>query len=146
LNTFDKDGNPDCCCECCEYRQYVKGEFIVDNEPEEVRITNGLLEKNNYNEDGVAHGHGLFKHAHFGHRDEPELPNDIYKNPDRKKGCSYNGTDRPGFIPILAGHKYEVKLKFEGKIIDVCPGNNNKTVDTKNWTVELEADLTKEKK
>lgn len=120
-------------CRCCEYRQYVKGYFQVQKPggnwktvPLELRW-GVMLDQNTYNEDGKGT-------LAYGLRDQPGI-GDNYTPLPRTTGCSYSGSDAPGFKNLPKGVAFSAWLDFQGKIIDVC--HENKVANTKEWTVHL---------
>ncbi|MCG3125628.1 MAG: hypothetical protein CHACPFDD_00453 [Phycisphaerae bacterium] len=147
--TFKDDPPNKKFCECCEYRQYVKGKF----ERNGAKLTHPLcdydgdgtvdsLDENNFKEDGVMwdqDSDGTLKCGQYGHRtpaagNDTLGANDVYSKANRASGCQYDGFDKPGQAGLKTGDTYNTDLSFEGKIIDVCCGD--KVLDTKTWTVK----------
>ncbi|NUL82302.1 MAG: hypothetical protein HUU60_06215 [Armatimonadetes bacterium] len=127
-------------CECCEYRQYVKGFFKFNGVNLVHRLCGENLDENNYREDGFEQGTDCHR---YGYRADAwgQASNDIYQAPNRATGCEYRGFDFPG-ITANAGNTYEVNLSFRGEIVDVC--NGNKVVRTTTWTVKCSGTLSAE--
>jgi hypothetical protein len=126
-------------CECCEYRQHVKGELKRGGRAVEFPLGPGdKLEKDTYHEDCVRREPTADYNRCYGHR--ADRGNDItktfdtYKNPaTRATGCDYEGTDTPGISRTAPGQKVRINVTFKGEIIDVCDGNKVKKSNT--WTV-----------
>lgn len=130
----------DCCCECCEYRQFVRGEFKANGVVVAHRLATGLLSKTVFAEDGLPAptglaGYGAAQPAFYGHRADPGFANDVYCDPNRATGCTYIGKDAPGISGGL-GTRLEAHLEFRGVIIDTC--NRNREIDRKEWKVDLD--------
>ncbi|KAA3606763.1 MAG: hypothetical protein DWQ01_17250 [Planctomycetota bacterium] len=120
--------------ECCEYRQYLKGEFKVGGTVLTHNLPGGKkLEKNKYHEDGIR-GATPPTNEHYGHRSEGDQDTtDVYSNPDRATGKNYDGYDFPG-ITGTPPFTYSIDLVFKGEIIDVC--KCNKVVKSSTWKVK----------
>ena len=124
-------------CECCEYRQYVKGELKRNKRVVPFQLGPGeKLEKDNFNEDCLRNP-GT-SNTYYGHRDEAKntiaSTSDEYTNPnDRKTGCNYDGVDTPQ-MPARAGVSVRLNVTFRGQIIDTCDGNAIKK--TTEWDVD----------
>lgn len=114
---FKENPKEDCCCSCCSYRQFVKGAFVFKGKDFQHRMgpdAGDFLNRTKFKEDG---GKSAGKWVNYGHRGD-EKPGDKYD----KKGCQYNGWDRPGF-GVKKGTQYSMLLVFRGRIIDTCNGN-----------------------
>lgn len=134
--TFEMDATFKRFCQCCEYRQYVKGQFKLNGVAVAHVLEPGvLLNLNNFNEDGFGNVVPVGNNQHYGHRGEANNPvGDRYANPPKRdKGCSYDGWDSPGWYNLDPGDTYVIALDFRGDIIDVC--NINSVVRRKNWAV-----------
>jgi hypothetical protein len=132
-------------CACCEYRQFVRGTFVVNG-----RAVRHLLPdpaggaprpmlprpapgsgNDNFLEDGFAAPPAGIN-SFYGHRSQGDTdPSDRYL-PDRATGCQYRGTDFPG-IRAASGATFTVDLDFRGRVIDTCNGNVVKNFNE--WTV-----------
>ncbi len=105
-------------CQCCEYRQYLKGQFRMRRPPGAWTTVPLLLRfgvpinLNTFNEDGFPGG------AAYGYRAFNGCQ-DIFI-PNRANGCTYIGHDFPGFRNLTAGDEYDIDLIFKGEIVDVC--------------------------
>jgi hypothetical protein len=122
----------DCACKCCEYRQFVRGEFIVDGNPQRHILPDGDLDRTIWREDGMPHHYGAGKHLFYGHRTDPGMGNDVY-TPRRADGCEYRGHDDPGARTGNATAHVVVRLQFRGEILDTC----NNTRQSVEWRVDL---------
>ena len=104
-----------CDCSCGEYRQYVKGYFIINNSgvKEKQNLWGGaVLEENVYHEDGRDKN----PVARYGHRDEPLTMDEDY-TPDRATGCTYVGRDFPR---VQLGSDTDMLFQFKGQTYDKC--------------------------
>lgn len=99
------------CCNCCEFRQYVRGYFEVNG----VAIAPPVPNFNFlfWNEDQDDAG-GM-----YGHRSQAGDPGDRYV-PDQRNGCIYLGRDAPGLYGLSSGDNYFVYCEFADVIIDTC--------------------------
>jgi hypothetical protein len=125
LMQFDVDiewkADDKCDCACGEYRQFVKGHILKNNQSFNIGLCGGAkLEEDVWHEDGDAQT-GLC----YGHRDRKESNNDIFDKPDRASGCHYHGKDEPS-VPGKAGDDIDVDLKFKGQTYDKCLGKFGK--------------------
>jgi len=128
--SFASTGHPSV-CGCAEYRQFVRGEFVLNGQRLEQMLPNPnggpairLLPRpapgaanDHFREDG-SKGKAPF----YGHRKDPPDPIGKYDNPDQRSGCQYTGIDSP----ILSGqvsNSVTIDLDFRGVIIDVSAGN-----------------------
>lgn len=140
--TFDSASGT---CSCCQYRQYVQGRFRRNGR----QVTHLMASPDggpprrmlprprtggdgNFREDGIVSpraGVNVF----YGHRDEGTTdPTDRYL-PHRNDGCTYHGTDAPGWRDVPETDFVETDLDFLGRIIDVCDGD--KVVGEARWSV-----------
>lgn len=115
----------DCACECCEFRQFVRGWFrdaagntIPDPFPD------GALDPTDYHIDEFGPG----RDGCYGHR-ETSSPGDAYTNPGPNEGCRYEGRDTPRVRASGSAH-----LEFIGLIVDVCHGP---IVEVRTWVLNL---------
>jgi hypothetical protein len=123
-------------CACCEFRQYVKGEFKLKGKVVPKLLEPGvLLDKNVFREDGFGAVVPAGANQHYGHRSDPNNPvGDRYLNPaNRATGCNYAGTDAPGWYRVKNGTAYSIDLTFQGFIIDTC--NQVSLAPVHTWTV-----------
>ncbi len=123
-------------CACCEFRQYVKGEFTLKGKKVPKLLEPGvLLDKNVFKEDGFGAVVPAGANQHYGHRDDPNNPlGDRYLNPaNRATGCNYAGTDAPGWYNVKNGTAYSIDLTFRGQILDTC--NQVTLLPIHEWTV-----------
>jgi len=145
--TFIEDKDKDCCCACCEYRQYVKGEFKLGGVVQDHMLPGGKLKKAAFQEDGVPAptglpGYAAGQPAFYGHRADAGFANDVYDTPNRATGCKYKGKDAPGIRGYRGpAAKFEAHLEFRGQIIDTC--NKNAVRKTADWKVDLDRELNK---
>jgi len=113
--------NDQCDCACGEYRQFVKGHILKNNQSFNIGLCDGAkLEESVWHEDGDAQT-GFCP----GHRDRPEIKNDIFDQPNRESGCHYHGKDEPS-VPGKSGDMIDVDLKFKGQTFDKCLGKFGK--------------------
>jgi hypothetical protein len=129
--TFEDTG--DCRCRCCEYRQEIRGEVFVDGKRQMHRLPGGFLDRTEFREDGQPDFYGPGRPRYYGHRDDPEQPNDVYSNPDRASGCRYLGTDDVGIFTNNPFATVELRFEFRGVIRDVCNGLEQAV----RWRIEL---------
>jgi hypothetical protein len=123
-------------CACCEFRQYVKGEFTLKGKKVPKLLEPGvLLDKNVFKEDGFGAAVPAGANQHYGHRGDPNNPvGDRYLNPaNRATGCNYAGSDAPGWYRVKNGTAYSIDLTFQGFIIDTC--NQISLPPVHEWTV-----------
>ena len=99
------------CCNCCEFRQYIRGYAEVDG----VAMSPPVPGFNflGWNEDQDVDG------MHYGHRDERAEDGDRYV-PDQDRGCIYVGRDAPGVYGLASGDDYFIYFEFVDVIIDTC--------------------------
>jgi hypothetical protein len=126
---FDTDVRTFCLCECCEYRQFVRGTFrdaAGDSIP--FLLPDGPFDPVAFREDCVINQFGPGKHGCFGHHDT-STAGDTYSSPDNAVGCNYDGrnTTRCGATEVL-------HAEYIGLIIDRC---RQKVVASRAWTVNL---------
>jgi hypothetical protein len=122
-----------CECNCCEYRQFVRGSIRTrlpgrQLETQTHMLTDGPLDPNVWKEDSVPNGRGPGMPGRYGHRSDGNYPGNTYEN----NGCSYRGHDFP-HIQGKEGTEYDIDLQFKGQIIDTCNGNAVKRENT--WSV-----------
>ncbi len=111
------------CCDCCEFRQYVRGFFELNG-----TVVPGPFPGFNFRfwqEDQDAAG------EMYGHRDRPGEDGDRYV-PDQADGCIYLGRDTPGFYGLSSGDDYSILLEFADVIIDTC-NNDDVVAGPKLW-------------
>jgi hypothetical protein len=123
-------------CACCEYRQYLKGEFKRNGKKVPHVLEAGVnLDKDTYKEDAFGNPPAVGNNQHYGHRDEPNNPDhDRYSNPAvRGAGCKYYGNDGPGWNSINPGETYSYDLHFLAVILDTC--NQVSLLPTHTWDV-----------
>jgi hypothetical protein len=146
-----RDAHPSCSA-CGEYRQFVRGQFLLNDE----RQLNYLTEGGNggppvamqprpgpgavddgFREDGIPASRSRFHvDQHYGHRAAPYGNADImdlYVPPPRRTGPQYEGKDAPS-IQARGGDFVTVDLDFRGQIIDSC--NGGAVLDSKEWSVK----------
>jgi len=123
-------------CSCCEYRQYVRGQFQYRASDQDPWITVNLLLRYgvplslvNFNEDGFPDG-SAYGYRAFNGCSDAFLPS------PRATGCQYRGTDFPGLSNLASGTQYNIDLEFRGAIVDVC--NNEALVQGSTWTVSCQ--------
>jgi len=70
---FDSSGE-DCACECCVYRQYVRGVFRnTAGNSIDFQLPDGLFNETVYLEDGIPNEWGSGEHGFYGHRERPAI-------------------------------------------------------------------------
>ncbi|MCG3126695.1 MAG: hypothetical protein CHACPFDD_01547 [Phycisphaerae bacterium] len=150
-------------CECCEYRQFVKGKFTVngaaathflcdydgngtlDALSESAFLEDGAFDKD-LDQDGTHDdfdSDGTIECVQYGHRNPgagyeyADGLADTYKDgtgaSDRAKGCVYEGGDAPGIGGLTGGTTYSFALDFKGQIVDHCNGDDVR--EEKTWSV-----------
>jgi hypothetical protein len=104
---FRNDG----CCDCCEFRQYVRGYLELNG----VAIAPPVPGFNLFlwNEDQDSAG------MNYGHRTQPAEDGNRYV-PDQANGCIYVGRDAPGIYGLSSGDDYFIYYEFVDVIIDTC--------------------------
>jgi hypothetical protein len=118
-----------CQCNCCEYRQYVRGTFSdAAAAPVRFDMPSGALDPTTYCEDGSIDEFGPGKPGYYGHRGTSS-PGDTYSGAGATKGCSYSASETVR-CPTSEG----VHLDFLGLIVDRCRG---RVVAARKWTVDL---------
>jgi RHS repeat-associated protein len=141
----EKPGDPEtknCCCKCCEYSQWVKGEVKTDGRPDDFLLPNGKLMKGSWIEDGnVKPNLPEYKGKSFfyGRRGDPGAPWDVYKDPGRQTGCTYEGEDQPSKAG-RPGAVIEMHVEFEGRIVDACQlkqRGSSAILAKRSWKVDL---------
>ncbi|OIJ66572.1 hypothetical protein WN71_017935 [Streptomyces mangrovisoli] len=139
---------------CGEYRQYVRGELKVGDQPVPFILReNGVATPrkmrsrpgpgsadDNFLEDGQAAGSPGNKFAvdlTYGHRNA-SVGNgnrfDMYL-PQRRSGAEYVGRDEPGATGA-AGSFFSIDVDFRGQVVDVC--NGGAILFTNEWTVRCQ--------
>ena len=118
-----------CRCECCEYRQYVRGTF-TDANGAAVRfdMPSGPLDPSRYCEDGAIDEFGPGKHGYYGHRGT-STPGDEYATSGPHADCAYRATVEPSCPPSDTLH-----LQFLGMVIDRCKGTMAASFS---WVIDL---------
>ena len=100
---------------CCEFRQFVRGGFYLWGIRIPQPMANGAtLHPTEWQEDSSPDG------KRYGHRSDPDSPNDGYFVNDRATGRVYVGSDNPGMSCIVMGTPYKIELYFMDMIIDTC--------------------------
>lgn len=117
---FENDAKKDCCCKCCEFRQYIM--WVPANGTNTNRIPHfpsGSM-PNVYYEDRDQNN------KRYGHRSGNNSdPQDFDQyldengNRDQAEGCAYQGSDTP---QIPATNRSWSKWVFYQFIVDVCNG------------------------
>jgi hypothetical protein len=136
--------DPGCTCSCCEYRQYVRGSFSVNDRPVRHLVPNpaggapvpmrarpAAGAADDFLEDGIPSPPAGIN-VYYWHRGEGSTDGSDTYAPDRATGCQYRGTDFPG-VKSAPGSTYSIDLDFRGQIIDLCNGNQVK--NSADWTV-----------
>jgi len=121
--TFSNE--PPCDCNCCEYRQYVRGYVSVNEKRIGHPLPDGPLVEDEFREDGLEIGP---QWPRVGHRAQ-QLQLGAYGD----DGSTYEYTDFPNVGGLWPGDAYEINLEYEGRIIDVC---NQKIVIRRRWKVQ----------
>ena len=111
---FEGDGKD---CQCCEYRQEVRGKFVLDGITLVHMLCGTQLDEFAWQEDGVMAGAQCQR---YGHRCTPPASAAEEWTVNRRVGCDYLGHDTPGVYNMATGTPYHIELDFRGKIIDVC--------------------------
>jgi len=128
-----------CNCDCCEYRQYVKGhvnlifnageenEWVLDQNPElDFVIPEGggdpepvKLNDENFLEDSVPNHKDPTEPHNYGHKPSQGIMPEAYRD------CYYWNVDTPKsrVIPFM-DITVDIDIKFQGKIIDICTGED----------------------
>ena len=150
-------------CECCEFRQKIKGEFKKNNVIQKVVLTEDGPAGSTYTT-GVdlppltgtaqedSRGTGAAR-GRYGHRKDPRrwqdqytrakvnTPGPIYSSPpdDRPAGCFYRMIDEPGRNGgLVSKDHFEAHLLFEDSIVDVCAEGAPKTVTSTTIPVDID--------
>jgi hypothetical protein len=126
-------------CECCWYKQEVKGSFKLGPVGGPLRKGDhdlgwgDKLEEDFFREDcGIWKVSGITRELCYGRRTQPPFSNNRY-SATQAKGCTYLGDDFPG-ITRNPPFDYVIDLTFRGSIIDVC--NDDRVVASNEWTVQ----------
>ena len=142
MATFRED-DEGCCCYCCEYRQYIKGQVRVNGQPLDWPLPGGKkLSPDVFNEDGdpstgAAYGHRL---------DGANADQDCYLRPKgdkdvRKHGCAFIAHDSPGIVRGKPGVHVIFDVTFKGEIQDVCNKDKDGNPEVKKsseWSLQFE--------
>lgn len=133
-------------CGAGEYRQYVRGEFRVENRRIPKLVCVGReLRPDIFQEDGCAYPGpppnadpsivGAYGYRANGSGNNPRRPEEDY-TPGSQNGCNYWMADSPGLFPAAPPPPrqltYTVDLYFRGDLIDVLTGQ---TLQSKSWRV-----------
>jgi hypothetical protein len=106
--------NDNGCCRCCEFRQYIRGYAELNGVSVAPPVPNfNIL---GWNEDQDAAG------GKYGHRNRPAERGNRYV-PNQANGCTYLGSDYPGFYGLNPGDDYLIYFEFSDFIIDTCNGD-----------------------
>jgi hypothetical protein len=115
-----------CHCNCCQYRQFVRGAFTDANgQPVRFDLPSGGLDPSAYREDGRIGEFALTQHGFYGRR-PTSTPGDEYTG---SGGCKYRGTETPGCPPADTAH-----LEYVGLIVDTC---RRRVEAVETWVVNL---------
>jgi hypothetical protein len=140
-----------CTCSCGEYRQLLRGSFVVSGTTIVHLLPNPAVgapvkmlprpaagaTADNFLEDGLTGSIGS-ANVYYGHRSEGSTDTTDQYLPDRATGCQYRGNDFPG-ITSAVGTIVSIDLDFRGQSIDTCNGN---AVSQQNeWTVTCSGTL-----
>lgn len=117
-----------------EYRQYVEGQFKVNDIVLAHRLCDSnWLEVGTLHEDGCGPGgSNPGPCTAYGHRACPDHPYDVYSPDPRSKGCTFAGWDAPG-VSGQPGDKLEVDLSFVANLVNVDTGE---ILASASWTVK----------
>jgi len=121
-------------CECCQYRQFVAGEFreqlpggswrVIPHRTR--RPTRTLLTRTSWADDG------------YGYRALPADQNDKYL-PAQPDGCVYTGRDDPGHtVPLNS--RVDIVLHFVGVVLELPPmsmANQGPEEFNARWTIHI---------
>jgi hypothetical protein len=143
--SFSSTGHPSV-CGSAEYRQFVRGSFVINGERKERLMPNpaggpdiALLPRpapgapdDNFREDGLREDGLMGGSFFYGYRNAPPNPKDKYEQPDQRSGCRYQAIDSP-IISAKIGDSVSLDLEFRGVIIDVSA--DNEVVLEKTWPV-----------
>src|SRR5262249_28871035 len=103
-----------CSCACCEFRQYIMGQYLINGNRLEM-----FFNPDTFVEDSVVLVDGGLVPG-YGHRNQSGDPSTcVYSNPDRATGCNYRMFDEPGWS-VNWGDTLRIELTFKQTIIDVC--------------------------
>jgi hypothetical protein len=125
-----------CVCSRCEYRQYVRGECIVNGRvvrhwlvsPRSGRRVR--MVRRRYLEDAIRETpNGPI--LRYGDRSAPFRENDQYR-PNQAYGCDYYGWDFPGLLGLESGDIFSMDFHFEGRILET---GSNRIMATRQWRV-----------
>lgn len=111
-----------CKCDCCEYRQQIRGTIKRKRgdkwEVVKKQLPDGDLSAAKFKEDGAQDPEHPGKFVSPGHNRDSKDPNDIYT----KNGCHYHIHDEPGYS-APQGTEFEIDLEFAGEVVDICNKN-----------------------
>ncbi|AMV47794.1 hemopexin repeat-containing protein [Paraburkholderia caribensis] len=136
--TFDSPGYPSL-CGCAEYRQFVKGRFLINNRPFILLLANPAggaplpISPFQFREDGRTDESIPF----YGHRAAAGQDRGKYI-PDQRTGCRFEGSD----IPIIGGglgDRVEIDLEFRSVIIDVAA--DGEVLTERLWSVHCSGEV-----
>jgi hypothetical protein len=147
---FDSTG-AGCVCSCGEYRQFLRGSFVVNGTtivhllPNPAGGTPVKMQprpaagaaSDNFLEDGLT-APGSGDNVYYGHRSEGSSDTTDQYLPDRANGGQYRGNDFPG-ITSAVGTSVSIDLDFRGQAIDTC--NANAVSQQNEWTVTCSGTL-----
>ena len=118
------------CCECCQYRQFVRGSMRVDDKYVFPEVGFGLhLSSGVFVEDTLVRNGRLDRYG--GRRDLWRRGWDWYydlgmpsgaRSPNAASGCNYANVDEP-FLTIpdyKRARRVTIDLKFRGMVVDTC--------------------------
>eukprot|EP00977_Amphora_coffeiformis_P030226 scaffold45593_cov191-Amphora_coffeaeformis.AAC.1 len=122
-------------CKCCEYRQFVRGQFKFSETGNPLRNINHRLcganmNNSTFQEDCLQTSARTYR---YGHREDVEFSNDIYTT-TRPDGCKYDGFDFPG-LAWNVSYNGQITLDFKAQIVDVCVSPNTVKNET-TWDVD----------
>lgn len=120
---------------CCEFRQELRGSFLIDNTVLPHDLGNGvLLDAALWQEDGDA---SMTPPRRYGHRSQWNvIGHDVYGEPDRATGTRYVGFDAPGCENVPATKSVDIDLEFRCSIRCACTGTLQ-TLDEQTWETKM---------
>jgi len=111
-------GGESCDCACGEYRQFVKGHAIVNEEDWSDPLAWGAkLEESVWHEDADT---SPKYHLIPGHRDRLGAAEDVFDRKDRLTGCHYHGKDNPNVHGLHPTDLLDIDMRFKGQTYDKC--------------------------
>jgi hypothetical protein len=143
--TFRDAPEEGCVCSCGEYLQQVRGMHTVNNGPDwatnpkwidkPAGTAEGPMSRTRWQEDGPNRAYGYRFEDPL--RQIPRGPRTWdHFEPDAASGCTYSGTDAPGFRwRYPSPGEYAFKLEFRGAPVDACFGRA-RIGDWSEWTAE----------